>query len=623
MRKLFQRILGAGAAVAVLAGSALPAYAEVLKQSSISTITTTEELKSSSTVYVGEVVVGGVSKIKYVYSSDLAHSKAAWDDLKNALGSMEDTDFASLFPAEFDDKTDEKGIKLCNVSSYAADMDESWTSASAVGENYYAPTYKVSAGSSENLYDADAGFKAKLDALKAARVEAIDEPVDNSKTIISALDSRTLTDVYYTIVDGQVVRHYDTNVLYDSEEITVIYTKAEMKINSNTIVNVTGKQGKVVKDSTVYVGEVVVDGEAKIKYLWSENMTRAETVAAALKTGLTGLDDKDFAALVPVIIGEEDAKGLAECNIADYESKMNSSWKNAESVAALYYPDMTVSTSSSADLYEADENFAKACKFEDNAELVDTAGKFYKTHSPLGKLSAANTDSVTYTVENGQLVKYIDRFIDYTLEAVTVIYTKAELTSSSEDKVIDSVSVDVESPKPGTVIEGDVTKPLLSIPSDANYYISWTMYINNYPSADENYDDGSVSGTTMEEGKEYFFEVYLTPKEGYTFADGDKVTLKVNGGDEFELGYCSENQFAFFSKVKAANAPAPVADPDPEPAPATDPETPPPASNDPAPAANDPAPSGGDNSPATGAAAASGVTVLITAAAVMAARRRK
>ena len=618
MRKLFQRILGAGAAVALLAGSALPAYAgTVLQQSSVSTITTTEELKSSSTVYVGEVVVGGVSKIKYVYSSDLAHSKAAWDDLKNALGSMEDTDFAGLFPAEFDDKTDEKGIKLCNVSSYAADMDESWSSASAVGENYYAPTYKVSAGSSENLYDADAGFKAKLDALKAARVEAIDEPIDNSKTIISALDSRTLTDVYYTIVDGQVVRHVDANILYDSEEITVIYTKAEMKVNSNTIVNVTGRQGKVVKDSTVYVGEVVVDGEAKIKYLWSENMTRAVTVAAALKTGLTGLDDKDFAALVPVIIGEEDAKGLAECNIADYESKMNSSWKNAESVAALYYPDMTVSTSSSADLYEADENFAKACKFEDNAELVDTAGKSYKAHSPLGKLSAANTDSVTYTVENGQLVKYIDRFIDYTLEAVTVIYTKAELTSSSEDKVIDSVSVDVESPKPGTVIEGDVTKPLLSVPSDANYYISWTMYINNYPSADENYDDGSISGTTMEEGKEYFFEVYLTPKEGYTFADADKVTLKVNGGDEFELGYCSENQFAFFSKVKAAEAPAPAPanDPEPEPpTPGTDPDNTTPGA-DPAPA--------DDNVPVTGAAASAGAAVLITAAAVIVSRRRK
>ena len=616
MRKLFQRILGAGAAVALLAGSALPAYAgTVLQQSSVSTITTTEELKSSSTVYVGEVVVGGVSKIKYVYSSDLAHSKAAWDDLKNALGSMEDTDFAGLFPAEFDDKTDEKGIKLCNVSSYAADMDESWSSASAVGENYYAPTYKVSAGSSENLYDADAGFKAKLDALKAARVEAIDEPIDNSKTIISALDSRTLTDVYYTIVDGQVVRHVDANILYDSEEITVIYTKAEMKVNSNTIVNVTGRQGKVVKDSTVYVGEVVVDGEAKIKYLWSENMTRAVTVAAALKTGLTGLDDKDFAALVPVIIGEEDAKGLAECNIADYESKMNSSWKNAESVAALYYPDMTVSTSSSADLYEADENFAKACKFEDNAELVDTAGKSYKAHSPLGKLSAANTDSVTYTVENGQLVKYIDRFIDYTLEAVTVIYTKAELTSSSEDKVIDSVSVNVDSPKPGTVIEGDVTKPLLSIPDDAKYYISWTMYINNYPSADENYDDGSISGTTMEEGKEYFFEVYLTPKEGYTFADADKVTLKVNGGDEFELGYCSENQFAFFSKVKAAEAPAPANDPEPEPpTPGTDPDNTTPGA-DPAPA--------DDNVPVTGAAASAGAAVLITAAAVIVSRRRK
>ncbi|MBR1393045.1 MAG: hypothetical protein IJ561_04345, partial [Ruminococcus sp.] len=205
----------------------------------------------------------------------------------------------------------------------------------------------------------------------------------------------------------------------------------------------------------------------------------------------------------------------------------------------------------------------------------------------------------------------------YKLEAVTVIYTKAELTSSSEDKVIDSVSVDVESPKPGTVIEGDVTKPLLSVPSDANYYISWTMYINNYPSVDENYDDGSVSGTTMEEGKEYFFEVYLTPKEGYTFADGDKVTLRVNGGDEFELGYCSENQFAFFSKVKAAEAPAPAPanDPEPEPpTPGTDPDNTTPGA-DPAPA--------DDNVPVTGAAASAGAAVLITAAAVIVSRRRK
>ena len=406
-------------------------------------------------------------------------------------------------------------------------------------------------------------------------------------------------------------------------------------LHQETEVNVIGRQGKVVKDSTVYVGEVVVDGEAKIKYLWSENMTRAVTVASALNTGLTGLDDKDFAALVPLIIGEEDAKGLAECNIADYESKMDSSWKSAEDAAAVIYPDLTVVASSSADLYDIDENFAKACVIDEDCELVNDAGKPYELRSPLGKLSATNTDFVTYTVVDGKLIKLIDRKIDYTFEAVKVIYTKAELTSSAEEKVVDSISVDVESPKQGTVIEGDVTKPLLSVPDDANYYISWTMYINNYPSADENYDDGSISGTTMEEGKDYYFEVYLTPKEGFVFADPEDVTLKVNGGDEFELGYCSEQQFAFFSKVRAAAGDVAPPDDSSESEGSADPDSSKPeGSADPD--SSEPGDSGASggtgnsgnsgntgSNPNTGATAAAVNLAAIMAAAVIAVKKRK
>ena len=223
--KRLKRMLSLGAAAAMLMSCTVTANA-LLTQNSVSTITTTEELKSSSTVYVGEVVVGGVSRIKYVYSADLSHNSYVWKDLQDSLSGMEDTDFAGLFPDEFDSESEEKGLKLCNVSDHVADMDESWASASAVGEKYYSPTYAVSAESSENLYDADEGFKAKLDAEKAERVEAYDEPIDNNKTIITHLDPRTVTDVYYRIDDGQVVRHYDTNVIYDCEEITVIYTKA-------------------------------------------------------------------------------------------------------------------------------------------------------------------------------------------------------------------------------------------------------------------------------------------------------------------------------------------------------------------------------------------------------------
>ena len=46
-------------------------------------------------------------------------------------------------------------------------------------------------------------------------------------------------------------------------------------------------------------------------------------------------------------------------------------------------------------------------------------------------------------------------------------------------------------------------------------------------------------------------EVYLSPKEGYEFDDSKNIELKVNGGTDYELGYCYEGQFAFFTKVMA------------------------------------------------------------------------
>ena len=454
--KKIGKALSIGAAAALLVCStALTASAEVINQNSVSTIKTTENIISSSTVYVGKVSLDGKAAVKYIYSDDFSHLENNWNDLLDALNGMNDTDFSALLGA-CDKTAGERGIKACSDASLVSKMDESWARASAVGEKYYSDRILTSEGN-RNLYDADTGFKAKLDAQKAVRTEGFDEPIDNSKTIVSHIDSRTLTDVYYTIEDGQVVRHYDQTVIYDSEEVTVMYTTANITAKGSTSVNVKGQKATVVQDSTLYVGEVVVDGESKIKYLWSDDMTRSENVTAAVRDALNALKDKDFAALLPEIVGEEDAKGAAECSIADYKSSMDSSWKNSEAVAALYYPDKTLKASSSADLYDSDESFAKTCGFNDEADVtvVDKAGETYEARSPLGKLSAANTDTVTYTVENGVLVKYIDRFVDYTCEAVKVIYTKTELTTAAE--TVDN-SEPEESNGPGESVAADSSK---------------------------------------------------------------------------------------------------------------------------------------------------------------------
>ena len=72
--KRLKRMLSLGAAAAMLMSCTVTANA-LLTQNSVSTITTTEELKSSSTVYVGEVVVGGVSRIKYLVIPLTHHDK--------------------------------------------------------------------------------------------------------------------------------------------------------------------------------------------------------------------------------------------------------------------------------------------------------------------------------------------------------------------------------------------------------------------------------------------------------------------------------------------------------------------------------------------------------------------
>ena len=136
------------------------------------------------------------------------------------------------------------------------------------------------------------------------------------------------------------------------------------------------------------------------------------------------------------------------------------------------------------------------------------------------------------------------------------IKEEKEVTQEEYDKLeenlenkITSIDVTIKLPEAGTKIT-DTLAPTISFASGANYSTAFSMFINCYPSQGT-YDDGAIIGKTIEEGKEYFVEVYLSPKDGYIFDSADKVNLKVNGGTEYELGYCFDKQFAFFAKVKA------------------------------------------------------------------------
>ena len=202
-----------------------------------------------------------------------------------------------------------------------------------------------------------------------------------------------------------------------------------------TRITVVEKKAKVTQYSTVYVGEVVLNGQQSFYYLYSGDLTNSATVFSAVRNSLSDFKEGIYSALIQSIVGETEDKGVMFCSNSDYTSMMNADWKNAAQAGQACLSNTTVISSSSENLYETDADFAAKCAFEEGVEsIVDEAGKDVTICGPLGKLSATNTDEVTYTVENGVLIKHIYRHIDYTCEMVTVIYTRVELASAVDVK---------------------------------------------------------------------------------------------------------------------------------------------------------------------------------------------
>ena len=201
-------------------------------QSSVSTITTTENITKTTTVYAGEVVVDGVTMIKYLYSDDMSRKEEVINNLLNGLQGMTDDSYATLLDG-LEADAEASGLALCSDAELVAAMDENWSSAKVVGMQYFSDK-TVASETNSNLYDIDEGFKAALDAQAAARAENIETLADVEKCIVTHLDSRTVTDVWYNIVDGNRIRHSDITVIYDSESTTVIFTKVELESSMDT-----------------------------------------------------------------------------------------------------------------------------------------------------------------------------------------------------------------------------------------------------------------------------------------------------------------------------------------------------------------------------------------------------
>ena len=111
----------------------LTALAEV-----INTVTSSETITKTSTVYVGEVVVDGVTQIKYLYSGDISIYSYVIQNILDGMNGMADGDYAALLEEhEFDYGSQTTGFAICSNPDLVATMDGNWSSAQYVGTLYY------------------------------------------------------------------------------------------------------------------------------------------------------------------------------------------------------------------------------------------------------------------------------------------------------------------------------------------------------------------------------------------------------------------------------------------------------------------------------------------------------
>ena len=240
---------------------------------------------------------------------------------------------------------------------------------------------------------------------------------------------------------------------------------------TENIVNVVEQTASVTRTSTLYVGEVLLDGQQSFCYLYSEDISFSPTVLAAVQYCLSNFKDGAYSALVPSTVGFNGQYGIAVCSNSAYESMMSSEWKSADKAGLACLPNTTVVSSSSENLYETNDDFAEICSTflsDDGVTLVGQAGETLTPTGIIGALSGTSTDNVTYTVIDGELVELVDRYINYSCELTTVIYTKVELTSGSTSSVLGDVDGD------GTVSVTDVAwivNHILGV-SDDNFIIA-------------------------------------------------------------------------------------------------------------------------------------------------------
>ena len=193
-------------------------------------IVKTDELQKESTVYAGEIFVDGSSQMQWLYSSDISNLIPVFENLKTSLNG---TTFADLVPT-LDENTDNNGLAVS--SSHQSDMNNSWTSANYVANQFYTGT--IGTETNGNLYDNNTTYKNNIDTSYSSHQGEVDNPIDFSKRVLSTLS--VASDSEIVSIEGVPTRVI--TITFNLEATTIIYTSVNVTTTSSSKTPITSAE---------------------------------------------------------------------------------------------------------------------------------------------------------------------------------------------------------------------------------------------------------------------------------------------------------------------------------------------------------------------------------------------
>ena len=277
------------------------------------------------------------------------------------------------------------------------------------------------------------------------------------------------------------------------------------------------------KESTVYAGEVFVDGVSEIQWLYSNDVSNETMVFDNLKTSLNGTV---FCNLVPTLAESAEEIGLAVSTA--HQTEMDINWTSASYVANQYYTG-TLGTESNSNLYDANTTY------KDNIDTSYASHKEDVTNSldfnkRILSVISSNVNS-EYKMIEGTLTR-IDT-ITFGIEATTINYTSVNVTTNSATPITSAI-ITLTAPKVGDAV-AKITKNDGYGDYDAQsvqptvYTTTEGLTVNAYwVKGLKELSEESFYGT-FEEDTYYYALIDFEAEDGYelpaTFPDG----IKING----------------------------------------------------------------------------------------------